>query len=45
MAIEYIQKHKATKSIPHNMVCAIEGDLLIETDAPWCKVFHHFTEK
>ena len=44
-AIEYIQKHRAINSIPHNIVCAIAGALVTETEAPWCKVFHHFTEK
>ena len=45
MAMEYIQKHRAISSMPHNIVCAMEGALVIETDDPWCRVFHHFTEK
>jgi hypothetical protein len=45
MATEYIQKHSAISNMPHNIVCAIEGALVIEIDEPWCNVFHHFTEK
>jgi hypothetical protein len=44
-AIEYIQKHSAMTSMPQSMVWAMLGDFIMETDAPWCSVFHHFTEK
>ena len=44
-AIEYIQKASAMSSIAHSIVCAIDGDFVIDTDAPWCKVFHQRTEK
>ena len=33
-AIEYIHIASAINSIPHSMVCAIVGDLLIDTEAP-----------
>ena len=45
IATEYIQKARAISNMPHNMVCAIDGALVIDTDEPWCKVFHHLTEK
>ena len=35
----------AINSMPHNMICAMLGALVDDTEAPWCKVFHHFTEK
>jgi hypothetical protein len=35
----------AINNMPHNMTWAMLGDLVKDTDAPWCKVFHHFTEK
>ena len=41
----YIQKPTTINNIPVNMVLAMVGELVNETDAPWCKVFHHFTEK
>jgi hypothetical protein len=44
-AMLYIQKASAISSMPHSMVCAIEGALVRLTEAPWCRVFHHFTEK
>ena len=44
-AIAYIQKATTMISMPHSMGAAIEGDRVMETDAPWCRVFHHETEK
>jgi hypothetical protein len=41
----YIQNASAITSIPHNMVVAIDGARVRLTDAPWCSVFHHCTEK
>ena len=29
----------------YNISLAIEGELNFITDGPWCKVFHHSTEK
>jgi hypothetical protein len=45
IATVYIQKHSAISSMPHSMVCAIDGARVRDTDAPWCSVFHHLTEK
>src|SRR3954471_5616948 len=44
-AMAYIQNASAMRIIPANMVAAMVGALLSETDEPWCRVFHHFTEK
>src|SRR5262245_49475461 len=44
-AMLYIQNANAIRIIPVNMLAAIEGALFSDTDAPWCSVFHHFTEK
>ena len=41
----YIQKASAMTSIPVSMVAAIFGAAVRLTEAPWCSVFHHFTEK
>ena len=32
-------------NMPHSMVDAMVGERVSETEAPWCKVFHHLTEK
>lgn len=32
-------------SMPHSMGVAIEGARVMETDAPWCRVFHQFDGK
>jgi hypothetical protein len=45
MAMLYIQKARAMMSMPHSMVAAMDGALVRDTEAPWCRVFHHFTEK
>ena len=44
-AMAYIQNANTMISMPHSMGAAIEGARVSETDAPWCKVFHQFTEK
>src|SRR5688500_524010 len=44
-AIAYIQHASDMISIPVSMVLAIFGDWVRLTEAPWCRVFHHFTEK
>jgi hypothetical protein len=44
MAIEYIRMHSAISSMPHNMVWAIEGHLVIDREEPWFNVLHHLTE-
>ena len=44
MAMAYIQNATTMINMPVNMVDAIV-DPFIETDAPWCNVFHHLTEK
>ena len=41
----YIQNASAMTSIPVSMVAAIFGAAVRLTEAPWCSVFHHFTEK
>ena len=43
-AMEYIQNASAISSMPHSMVCAIEGARVRLMLEPLCKVFHHFTE-
>src|SRR6266850_111238 len=43
-AMLYIQNASAIRIIPVNMVAAMLGALVKLTDAPWCSVFHHFTE-
>src|SRR5262249_30995175 len=43
--IEYIQNENTMSSMPASMVAAMAGLLVRLTDAPWCKVFHHCTEK
>src|SRR6185503_14479181 len=40
----YIQNASAITSIPLSMLAAIFGDSVTLTEAPWCSVFHHFTE-
>ena len=44
-AIEYIQKASAITNIPVSILVAILGDFVRLTEAPWCNVFHHCTEK
>src|SRR5574340_1425512 len=44
-AMAYIQAASAMTSMPHSIVSAIDGARARLTDAPWCRVFHHFTEK
>src|SRR5262249_31134746 len=44
-AVLYIQKANAIPIIPVHMNCAILGALFRLTEAPWCSVFHHCTEK
>jgi hypothetical protein len=44
-AMEYIQNASPIISIPQSIVDAMLGERVMETDAPWCSVFHHFTEK
>src|SRR5262245_13841869 len=44
-AIAYIQNASAISSMPVSMVAAIVDALFRLTDAPWCSVFHHCTEK
>ncbi|MNK97601.1 hypothetical protein D3C87_1179430 [compost metagenome] len=44
-AIVYIQQATAISSMPASMVCAMDGAAVRLTDAPWCSVFHHCTEK
>jgi len=41
----YIQAASAMISIPHSMIIAIEGARVRLTEDPWCRVFHHLTEK
>ena len=43
--MQYIQNASAITSMPRSMVVAMLGDLARLTDAPWCSVFHHLTEK
>ena len=43
-AMLYSQKASAISSMPVSMVAAIEGAFVRLTEAPWCSVFHHFTE-
>ncbi|EXI77336.1 MAG: hypothetical protein AW12_03118 [Candidatus Accumulibacter sp. BA-94] len=45
MAMLYIQHPSAHSSIPQSIIAAMLGALVRLTDAPWCRVFHHFTEK
>ncbi|MNC90367.1 hypothetical protein D3C83_64570 [compost metagenome] len=44
-AMLYIQAASAISSMPMSMVAAIEGARVRLTEAPWCSVFHHCTEK
>jgi hypothetical protein len=44
-AREYIQNAKTMMSIPVSICVAIVGAFVRLMDAPWCRVFHHFTEK
>src|SRR5215468_3561172 len=44
-AIAYIQKASAITSMPVSIVVAIAGDRVTLTEAPWCSVLHHCTEK
>src|SRR5207237_10058830 len=44
-AIEYIQNAAAMRIMPANMVAAMLGARVKLTEAPWCSVFHHCTEK
>src|SRR5204863_5275931 len=41
----YIQNARAITSIPVSIVVAMLGARVMLTDAPWCSVFHHCTEK
>ena len=41
----YIQAASAMISMPVSIVAAIVGARVRLTDAPWCSVFHHCTEK
>jgi hypothetical protein len=45
MAAAYNQIAKLISSMPLSMMLAMRGDWVSDTDAPWCKVFHHLTEK
>ena len=40
-AAAYIQHAITLSNMPHSIVLAIDGERVMETDAPWCKVFHH----
>ena len=44
-AMLYIQNARAIRIIPVNMLAAMVGALRRLTEAPWCSVFHHCTEK
>ena len=44
-AIEYIQNANAMTIMPVSIVVAIDGARVMLTEAPWCSVFHHCTEK
>ena len=44
-AMQYIQKASAITSMPSSIGVAMLGALVKLTEAPWCRVFHHFTEK
>src|SRR5262247_37269 len=44
-AIAYIQNASAMTIMPANIVAAIDGARVTLTEAPWCSVFHHCTEK
>ena len=44
-AAAYIQQAITISNMPHTTGVAIDGERVIEMDAPWCKVFHHWTEK
>src|SRR5687767_12998023 len=43
-AMLYIQNASVITSMPVRMVAAIFGAAVRLTEAPWCRVFHHFTE-
>jgi ABC-type multidrug transport system permease subunit len=43
-AMLYIQNANVITSIPLSMMLAIFGAAVRLTEAPWCSVFHHFTE-
>ena len=44
-AMAYIQKASTMINMPVNMDAAMDGALVKDTEAPWCSVFHHTTEK
>ena len=44
-AMLYIHAASAIRTMPANIVAAIVGALVRLTEAPWCSVFHHLTEK
>ena len=44
MAMAYIQNATTMISMPVSMVVAMDEPFM-DTDAPWCNVFHHLTEK
>jgi hypothetical protein len=43
-AMLYIQNASVMTSIPLSIVAAIFGAAVRLTEAPWCRVFHHFTD-
>ena len=43
--MQYIQNPNAMTSMPASMGGAMLGALVKLMEAPWCKVFHHCTEK
>jgi hypothetical protein len=44
-AMLYIQKPNIITNIAVTIVPAIVGAAVMLTEAPWCNVFHHRTEK
>ena len=44
-AMLYSQNASAIRIIPVNMLAAMVGALFRLTEAPWCSVFYHLTEK
>ena len=44
-AIVYSQQASVIASMPASIVAAMVGAAVRLTDAPWCSVFHHCTEK
>ena len=43
--MQYAQKPSAITSMPSSIGVAMLGAFARLTEAPWCSVFHHFTEK